>query len=411
MAIKSYLFSNVPLLMQKMPYAHSFVLGIWVKYGSRYEELSKNGISHFLEHLFFQGTKNRDAKSISIEIDSIGGDINAFTTREFTAIYIKALAKHIETAIELICDIFSNPTFPENEVEKERTVILDEIRTISDTPEELVHDLFMEHAFQGGLGQPILGKEATVLNITREDIVRCYDEYYSLSNCVISCAGNFDEKVLFDYLEKNLIFRNSKKTPDIKPSIFTPSLNVYEEDFNEVHITIGMDTFSFNNPYRYPLTLLNSIIGGSVSSKLFQEIREKRGLAYNIYSSVSFYHDTGLFEIYTACDQKKINEILSIIMDIFKNLPDSLTEEELQRAKTQIVSQILFSLESSTSIMNNLAYQELYSNTILSPEEYTRKIESVTLKDICEVASMLKEKKPGITLLGPIKKEAIDLDI
>ncbi len=409
--IKTYLFSNVPLLMKQMPFVHSFVFGIWVKHGSRYENPSKNGISHFLEHLFFQGTQTRDAKSISVEIDNIGGDINAFTTREFTAIYIKALTKHIKTAIELIGDIFSNPTFPENEIEKERNVILDEIRTINDTPEELVHDLFMENAFSGGLGQPILGKESTVINITRQDIVRCYENYYALSNCVISCAGNFDEKLLLQSLEKNLKFRNSKKTPSLNPPIFSPTINVFEDDFNEVHITFGIDTFPFNHPNRYALTLLNSIVGGSVSSKLFQEIREKRGLAYNIYSSVSFYHDTGLFEIYTACDATKINEILQIILVIFKNLPNSLTEEELQRAKTQIISQILFSLESSTSIMNNLAFQEIYSNTVFTPEEYKRRFEAVTLKEIQSIASILKEKKPAITILGPIRKEALDLNI
>lgn len=395
-------------MMCKMKHLHSFVLGIWIKHGSRYEKPEKNGISHFIEHLFFQGTKKLDAKAISFEIDSLGGDINAFTTREFTVLYIKVLDKCIKRGVELLGEIYSNPLFPEQEIEKERAVILDEIRTINDTPDELIHDLFMEKAFPNGLGKPILGKESSLISITRKDIIECYNSYYSSDNCIISCAGNFDEKELVEYLEKNIVFRKSNKTIKCGNSKFSPSINVYEKDLNEVHLSLGFDTFPFNSPYRYPLTLLNCIIGGTVSSRLFQEIREKRGLVYNIYSYVSFYRDIGLFDIYTACDSRKINKILELTLKIIKNIPDTIKNEELQRAKTQTISQILFSSESPGSVMHNLAYQELYLNKYHDFNKQIKEIETVTLDEIKEVARMFSEKIPSITILGPLKREDIN---
>ncbi|MDW7998357.1 MAG: pitrilysin family protein, partial [Thermodesulfovibrio sp.] len=371
----------------------------------------KNGLSHFIEHLFFQGTPKRNARQISFEIDSIGGDINAFTSREFTALYIKVLNTSICKALEIIGDIYSNPLFPEQEIEKERSVILDEIRTVNDTPDELIHDLFMENSFPNGLGQPILGKESTLSKISRQDIIECYNNFYGINNCVISCAGNFEEKTLIECLEKNIAIRPSNKTPLINKTVFSPCLKVHEKDLNETHLCIGVDTFSFNSNYRNALTLLNCIIGGSVSSRLFQEIREKKGWVYNIYSFISFYQDTGIFGIYTACDYKKINRIIETIFKILKQVPENLKKEEIDRAKTQIISQILFSSESPGSVMHNLAYQELYLGKIFSIKEQIKQIEKVSLKEVQNIASLLKDKKFSITILGPISKREINIEI
>ncbi len=408
MTKKVQLFSSIPLLMYQMPHLSSFVLGIWIRHGSRHEPPSKNGLSHFIEHLFFQGTQKRDASAISYEIDNLGGELNAFTSREFTVLYVKVLSKYMIEAIELLGDIFSNPLFNEVEIEKERAVILDEIRTVRDTPDELIHDIFMEQAFLNGLGQPILGKEDTVSRIEKPDILECFKAYYATTNSIISCTGNFDERSLIGCLEKNLVFRSSNQTLSINPPKFSSSINVFEKNLSEVHLSLGIDTFPFKSSYRFPLLLLNCIIGGSVSSKLFQEIREKRGLVYNIYSYVSFYSDTGLFEIYTACDAKKVNEILSIIKDVLRTLPDTITAEELERAKRQTSSQILFSLESPSAIMHNLAYQELYTGETFDSNEYLKNIEKVGLDDLKSVANFLRDKSPAITLLGSIKREEID---
>lgn len=404
---KIYLSSNIPVIMNKMNYYRSFVLGIWIKHGTRHEPPSKNGLSHFIEHLFFQGTSKRDAKKISLEIDSMGGDINAFTSREFTSLYIKVLSSCIPKAIELIGDIYSNPLFPESEIEKERAVILDELRTVNDTPDELIHDIFMENSFSDGLGRPILGKEWTVLGITRQDIIECYNNFYGTDNCIISCAGNFEEKILIENLEKNIPTKPCKTTSITDNSKFSPCFKVCERDLNEVHLCMGVETFPFKSPYRNALTLLNCIIGGSVSSRLFQEIREKRGWVYNIYSFNSFYYDTGLFGIYTACDPKKINKIIETIFKILKKIPENLKKEEFERAKTQTISQILFSSESPGSVMQNLAYQELYLGQCYNILEQIKQIESVSFKELKDLASILKEKEFSITILGPVSEKEI----
>ncbi|MEN2994190.1 MAG: pitrilysin family protein [Thermodesulfovibrio sp.] len=394
-----------------MNYYKSFVLGIWIKHGTRHEVSSKNGLSHFIEHLFFQGTPKRNARQISFEIDSIGGDINAFTSREFTALYIKVLNTSICKALEIIGDIYSNPLFPEQEIEKERSVILDEIRTVNDTPDELIHDLFMENSFPNGLGQPILGKESTVSKITRQDIIECYNSFYGINNCIISCAGNFEEKSLIKYLEENINIKTSNKSPTINNYSFSPGIKVYEKDLNEIHLCMGVDTFPFKSPHRNALTILNCIIGGSVSSRLFQEIREERGWVYNIYSFTSFYHDTGVFGVYTACDHDKINKIIEIIFRIIRQIPEDLKNDEIERAKTQIISQILFASESPSSIMHNLAYQELYLGDLLSIKDQIRQIKKVSFKEVQHLASLLRDKKFSITILGPISKEEIYIEV
>lgn len=406
---KIHLSSNIPLLMNKMDNYRSFVLSIWIKHGSRHETSSKNGLSHFIEHLFFQGTEKRNAQMISLEIDSIGGDINAFTSREFTSIYIKVLDSYLSKAIELIGDIYSNPLFPEEEIEKERAVILDEIRTVNDTPDELVHDLFMENSFPDGLGQPIFGKESAVSAITRKDIIDCYNEFYGTNNCIISCAGSFEEKKLIDSLEKNIIPKVSKKSAITNKANFSPSIRVHEKNLNEIHLCMGTETFPFNSHYRLPLILLNCIIGGSVSSRLFQEIREKRGWVYNIYSFTSFYYDTGLFGVYTASEPKKINKILETILKILKKISENLKKEEIERAKAQTISQLIFSNESPSSVMNNLAYQELYLGQYFTLEEQIKQIEKVSFNDVMDVANILQEKNFSITILGPVSEKDLSV--
>lgn len=399
---KAILSSGTPILMQKMNSFYSFMLGVWIKYGSRHEPLEKNGLAHFIEHLLFQGTSKRDAKSISLRIDSLGGDINAFTSREFTSLYIKVLDKYIPEAIELIGDIFSNPSFPENEIEKERFIIIDEIRTIEDTPDELIHDLFMSNIFSDSLGQPVFGRKETVMNVSRDDIINCFKKYYSSKNCIISCAGNFNENKLIEEIEKNFIFRNTESVPRFKKSTFNPSIRTHEKDLNEVHICLGMEGIPFNSPHRYTLSLLNLITGGCVSSKLFQEIREKKGYAYNIYSFLSCYSDTGIFGVYTACEKSRVYNVVELIISTIKNLQETLTEDELQRAKKQAISQLLFSSESTNYVMQNLAYQELYLDRIYSVKEQIRKIESIKISDLKNMAEFLKNKKIALTVLGSI---------
>lgn len=404
---KIILSSGTPLIMQKRSSFYSFMLGVWIKYGSRHEPRDKNGLSHFIEHLLFQGTSKRDAKSISLQIDSLGGDINAFTAREFTSLYIKVLNKYIPEAIELIGDIFSSPSFPEREIEKERSIIIDEIRTVEDTPDELIHDLFMNDIFPDSLGQPVLGKKETVMNISRDDIINCFKKYYSGTNCIITCVGNFNENEIIKEIEKNFRFRNTESVPILKKSVFNPSIHVHERDLNEVHLCLGIESFPFNSPYRYNLSLLNLIVGGCVSSKLFQEIREKRGYTYNIYSFISCYSDTGIFGVYTACDKSRVYNVLELILSIIKNLHETLTEDELQRAKKQAISHLLFSSESTNYVMQNLAYQEIYLKKIYKIKEQIKKIESIKMSDLKDTADFLKNKTFALTILGALSSKEL----
>ncbi len=406
---KIYLSSGIPLIIHKLNNFHSFVLGIWIKHGSRHEPQHKNGLSHFIEHLFFQGTKKRTAKEISLEVDSIGGDLNAFTAREFTALYIKSLKNNLNKSIELITDIFSNPLFPEKEIEKERAIIMDEIRMINDNPEELVHDIFMEKSFDNSLGLPILGKENTVKNITREDIIQCFRDYYGANNCLISCAGNFEIDKLIEELEQKLTKRKSLQPSNKEKKIkFSSGIHVFQRDLSEVHLCLGFQAVPFKHRDRQAITLLNCIVGGSVSSRLFQEIREKRGLAYNIYSFISFYSDAGIFGIYTACEASKINKIIKIITSTLKKL-NNIKEDELKRAKTQMISQILYSSESPSSIMQNLAYQDIYLEGIYKIREQISQINAITMNDIQRVKDYIFNEEFSLTLLGSIDRKKIDI--
>lgn len=406
---KFILPSEIPLIIHKMSNFHSFVLGIWIKHGSRHEPEDKNGLSHFIEHLFFQGTKNRDAREISLEVDSIGGDLNAFTTREFTVLYIKGLRENLSKSVSLIGDIFSNPSFPEKEIEKERSVIIDEIRIINDTPEELVHELFMEKSFNNSLGFPIFGKENTVKNIKRQDILKCFYDYYGMDNCIISCAGNFKENQLIELIGENITHRKANPVFNKNSVHFSSGINIFQRNFSEVHICLGFETVPFNHKDRLPLTLLNCIVGGSVSSRLFQEIREKRGLVYNIYSFISFYSDTGIFGVYTACEKDKVNKIIRLIKLTLKNLKKSLKKEELERAKNQIIAQILYSIESPSAVMQNQAYHDIYLGGVYRPEEQISQIKSVSFKDLLRVTEYLSHENFSMTILGDIRHEAVDL--
>lgn len=404
-----YLSSGIPVIMQRIGFFHSFVLGIWIKFGSRHEPPQKRGLSHFIEHLLFQGTKNRDAKRISLEIDSLGGDLNAFTAREFTALYVKGLRKNLDKSIELICDIYSNPLFPEDEIEKERAVILDEIRIVHDSPEEFTHDFFTERVFDESLGVSILGRAETVSTISREDILDVFERFYGVNNTFICCAGNFDENLLIEKLEENLSNRLSEESKIHRRAKFKPTISVSQRDFQEVHICVGFETVPFESELRNSLAVLNCIVGGSVSSRLFQEIREKRGLAYNVYSFLSSYADTGLFGIYTACEAKKVNQVLGVIREIISKISETLTEEEVERAKNQILSQILYSSESASSVMQSLAFQFLYLNRTYSLRQQQRQIQKITLKEVKAVSEFLKPDKMGIALVGPVKEERLNL--
>jgi predicted Zn-dependent peptidase len=408
MFIKQHLLNGLPVVMESLRNMRSVVLGIWVKVGSRNEPPEKNGISHFLEHMFFKGTKKRSAKDIAIEIDSLGGELNAFTSRENTTFYVKVLDEYLEKGCELLSDVFLYSIFPEEDIEKEKKIIKEEIKMVEDTPDDYIHDLFNRTVWgYSGLGQSILGRRETVRSFTKDDLLSHIRKYYGTRDLVISCAGNFQHEHLLSMLNKNLgNLRRGSEPERITKSDFKGQVEVFRKDLSEAHISMGVKGLSQTSEERYSLFVLNTILGAGVSSRLFQEIREKRGLAYSIYSFISSYFDTGVWGVYAGVSRKKVQEVLELILKEMYGLKDTLNELELQRAKNQLKGNIILGLESTSSRMNNIARQEIYHDRYYSPKEMMNKIDSITLKQIKDLVEMLVKKECfSLTVYGPVHEE------
>ncbi|MBI5188846.1 MAG: insulinase family protein [Nitrospirae bacterium] len=395
--------------MESLKNMRSVALGIWVKVGSRNELLDKNGVSHFLEHMFFKGTKKRSARDIAVEIDSLGGDLNAFTSRESTTFYVKVLDEYIEKGIELLADVFLHSTFPEEDIEKEKRIIKEEIKMIEDTPDDYIHDLFNQTIWgQDGLGQPVLGRRETIKSFTRDDLVSHIRKYYGTRDTIISCAGNFEPDHLLYILNKNLgsLRRGSEPEKGALPD-FKGKVEVFSKELSEAHICLGVKGLPQASEERYSLSLLSTILGAGVSSRLFQEIREKRGLAYSIYSFIASYFDTGVWGVYAGVSRKRVREVVEVILKEMCGLKDTLTEIELQRAKSQLKGNIILGLESSSSRMNNIARQEIYYGRYYCPEEIIKEVDSITLDRIRDLAERLirKDMMFSLTVYGPVHEK------
>jgi predicted Zn-dependent peptidase len=405
---KEHLLNGVPVVMESLKNMRSVVLGIWVKVGSRNEQPEKNGISHFLEHMFFKGTRKRSAKDIAFEIDSLGGDLNAFTSRENTTFYIKVLDEYLEKGVELLSDLFLYSTFPEEDIEKEKKIIKEEIKMIEDTPDDYIHDLFNQTIWgHSGLGQPVLGHRETVRLFTREDLLSHIRKYYGTKDIVISCAGNFEHEHLLFMLDKNLgSLRRGSEPERGTPPDFKGKVEVFKKDLSEAHICLGFRGLSHTSEERYSLFVLNSILGAGVSSRLFQEIRENRGLAYSIYSFTALYFDTGVWGVCAGVSRKKVREVLELILKEMNTLKDTLNELEMKRAKNQLKGNIILGLESTSSRMNNIARQEIYHGRYYSPKEIMNKVDSVTLTQIKDLVDRLVKKECfALTVHGPVYEE------
>ncbi len=405
---KALLHNGIPVVMEQLNNFRSFIIGIWVKVGSRNEPPEENGISHFLEHMFFKGTEKRTPSDIAFEIDSLGGDLNAFTSRENTAFYVKVLDEYKESAIDLLSDIFIHSKFPDEEIEKEKGVIKEEIKLVEDTPDDYIHDLFNKTIWgDEGLGQPVLGRRDTIRHFSRESLLTHVERYYGTADMVISCAGKFDHQDVIDKL--NHYFGNLRRgsAPAMKgTNTFKSETAIYEKDLSEVHLCIGVEAIPFASPERYDLALLNSILGASVSSRLFQEIREKKGYAYSIFSFTSSYKDTGYWAVYAGTGRKKARAVSEMILREMKGLYATITEQELKRAKDQIKGNLLLGLESTSARMQSIARQEIYFGRYFSNQEIIKAIEAVSLKNVKDLAYRLINNGKGCLVgLGPIDKE------
>ncbi len=387
------LSNGVRVVMEKIPYLRSIAFGLWVKSGSRNENKHNNGISHFIEHMLFKGTKKRSAKDIADEMDAIGGQINAYTSKEYTCYYTRTLDTHMPIAIDVLADMFFNSLFESTEIEKELNVILEEINMYEDTPEELVHDLMHYNIWSDDtLGFSILGTENSIKSFDNKTFKKYHKEAYSPENTVISIAGNFSEAETIELIEK---YFGSYTSQDNEKQIISPpkyhaSVATKEKDIEQIHMVMGFPSIPLGSDDTYAMVILNTVLGGGMSSRLFQSIREEHGLVYSIYSYNSSYSDTGLFSIYAGLNPNQTQNVFGLITKEIKGLfTNKITSSQLVNTKEQIKSNYLLSLESSASRMNSIGKNMLMLNRIISPEELIEKIDSVSLDRIYILAEKI----------------------
>ncbi|HOQ00664.1 MAG TPA: pitrilysin family protein [Acetivibrio clariflavus] len=405
--------NGVRIICEKIPHVRSVSVGIWVGAGSRNEKKEINGISHFIEHMLFKGTKKRSAKEIAESIDSIGGQINAFTGKECTCYYTKTLDTHIDIAIDVLTDMFFNSVFSEKDIDIERKVVLEEISMYEDSPEDLVHDYLSETVWENdAIGMPILGTYESLHNIERDTIVNYISEHYLPENTVIAVAGNFDDNVLIDIVKKNFgsWYSDRKPVKQFEKANFKVSNRIKQKDIEQVHICLGFEGIEHGNDDLYSLLAINNVFGGGMSSRLFQKIREERGLVYSIYSYPSSYCNAGLFTIYAGMNPEHRDTFLKLVMEEIKILiKHGISEEELAKSKEQLKGSYILGLESTSSRMNSLGKSELMLGKVYTPEEVLKKIDEVNNEIVREIIEkVFQMEKMSIAVVGNIN-EKIDL--
>jgi predicted Zn-dependent peptidase len=407
MMCKSVLSNGVRVLSEPMPHMVSATIGIWVENGSRYEHEHQNGVSHFIEHLLFKGTKKRTAAQIAEAFDAVGGVLNAFTGKEYTCYYAKVLGADLKMATELLSDLFLESVFDPAEIDRERQVVLQEISQAEDTPDDFIHDLFNLHFWQGHpLALPIFGSVESVNAINRELLVTFMADRYRAGRVFIAAAGAVDHDGLVADCERYFggIKGDGRGEPISPPQETVMVLNHFKE-LEQAHICIGGPGISNVDPLRFAAYVMNTAVGGGMSSRLFQEVREKRGRVYTIGSFISSFLDCGYFGIYAGTNPEWVDEVIEVTLaEIGKVSRDGLKPAELARAKSQLKGNMLLGMESSDSRMNRLARNEIYFRRDIPLEEIARAIDSVTNDQVVELsAHCFNSSRMGLVLLGDLK--------
>ena len=402
---RTVLGNGVTLLTEDIPHVHSVALGVWVNVGSRDEDDRIAGISHFVEHLMFKGTENRTAKQIAEALDAVGGQLNAFTTKEYTCYYAKVLDEHFELALDVLSDMLFNSRYDVNDMDRERNVILEEIKMYEDTPDELVHDVFANTIWQvHPLGRPIIGRAEVIREMNRDTILNFLGKYYVPGNIVVTAAGNLDHNNVAEIISR--VFGGLKGTslPRLLVSpVAKKEITCKAKETEQVHLCVGTPGLPLDHSQIYVIQLVNTILGGGLSSRLFQEIREQRGLVYSVYSYHSSYHDAGLFCVYAGLSRENMGPALELIFKEIKDIQkNGVTDKELRRAKDQLKGNLLLSLENVNTRMSRLGKSQLYLGKVVSPEEIVQKIERVTAEEIIALAGeKLDPNNFALASVGP----------
>ena len=404
---RTVLPNGLLVLTESIPHVRSVSMGVWIASGSRDEPLELNGISHFVEHMVFKGTTTRNAQQFAREVDSIGGNLDAFTGKENIGFNIKVLDVNIAPALELLADLVLHPTFTPEDISREQGVILEEIKMDEDSPDYLVHETFTQKFWKGnGLGRPTLGTVKSVSSFTQPTVFDFYNSRFTPRNMVFSAAGHLDhDRFVAQVAACFSGLAASTGTPFAKlpaPATFANITLKRKKSLEQVQLCLGVPAPPVDSPTRYAVYLLNSMLGGGMSSRLFQTIREDRGLAYSIYAETSPFRDTGALSIYAGTSATKIAEVLRLTLAELRRLKeDTVPEAELKRAKDQLKSNIVLGLESSSSRMSNLARQEMYFKRFFSVDEIVSAVEAVTAADILSLARQLfRPEAIALTVLG-----------
>lgn len=410
--------NGVRVISEEMSHVRSVSLGVWIRTGSRRETAEENGISHFIEHMVFKGTKNRSAEEIARSVDSIGGGLDAFTAKEMVSYNTKVLDEHLPVAFDVLADMVRNPLFREEDIEKEKGVILEELKMEVDNPEYLLHDIFSSNFWKDHpLGKPIIGSKDTIKRFDRDMIGSYFQRYYSPSNILITAAGNLNHAKLVElarrYFEDLPVA--GELAPEVAPVPHARLVFRNKTSLEQTHLYMGVPAYPFPHELRFACYTLNTILGGGMSSRLFQNIREKQGLAYAVYSELSMYRDTGCMAIYAGTAVETARQVVDSIIKEFRELKNNLVPaEELRRAKDNLKGSFMLGLESTSSRMGNLARQDLYFQRFFTLDEMLDSIESVTAEQVRDIArEFFNPKNITLAVLGNlgefrIKREELD---
>jgi len=403
---RDVLDNGLRILTEPMNQVRSISIGVWLTRGSRHETAERGGIAHFVEHMLFKGTGSRTAEDIAQAIDSIGGQLDAFTAKEYASYYIKVLDEHLPLAIDILSDIVRNPAFSPDDIEREKKVVLEEIKMVEDTPDDLVHELFTQGFWENHpLGRPILGTKETVESFNAELLRDYFKNVYTAKNLIVSAVGNLEHARVRELVEEKFgsLVEPGEPVLDEAPQVVAKIL-VRNKELEQSHVCLGVGSYPQNHDDRYSSYVLNTLLGGSMSSRLFQNVREKRGLAYAVFSGLSAYRDAGSFTIYAGCSNEAVGEVIDLCVEELRGVKNSpVPESELQRSKDHLKGSLMLSLENTASRMSHLARQEIYFDRQFGLDETLQGIERVTTADVQRVAAdLFRNGSLAATVLGNV---------